>query len=341
MSARGTRGGPGVLVLGALALATACAPGSQAVQAAGQLGLGGRRATRSFLELVPDAPFVTAFRGERLVEFFYEVDGEPRTLRYREDVGSNGEGMFAVEGIEALEGTDNPALFRLMHTNRANFMYRYRDFRIRDLDRFLRNFDARIVDESRDVAGVQCSALHIERRSGATTHFEVCIDPATGLVMSWEERAQDGALLSRVYFETFELGGDLAGLDLVTNRYSPQPLDENDPDEELGFNLWRPTLPPTGYELDSAASFVDETGRTWAKLVYGNGADHVFFLQGEPLVADPVPVGQNTSDFLERVVVGPWTMIHGTIDDVPVILMGKVAGGQLKDMLQSALNARF
>lgn len=304
---------------GALALGLASCSGTSGAPV-------GDSETHQLLEQMPDAPFASAYRGRRRVELHYEDQGIPAVVEYVEDVEADGSGRFGIEVVDVRSAAVDPELFGILQHARQVFNYRYRDFRVRDLRAFLRNYRVQVVDEHATVAGVDCVELLVARESGGIGPYRVSVDPQTGLVLRWEQRTDDGRLLGLVEFENIVFGPPQVERQLVERNLETRTL------EELDFEVCEPTRPPSGYQLESTGAVVDPLGRTWARLVYGDGVEQVFFLHRAPEGPDP----EHAPGRVERIVIGPWTVVVGEVKGRSLIAVGKVHEDELFLMIQSA-----
>ena len=301
---------------------------------------------RAFLEKVPTAPFETRFSGQRHVRLTYALGGTPHTLEYDELVISDGHGQFSIVpgAVAAPPMTQEQAeLFAVLQERRDGFFFRYRDFRIRDLRGFLRNWTAYDTGLEQTIAGRVCSVLEFRRSQGteATSWYRAWIDPQTGLVLRSDEFDADGNQLARVDFRSFTLTPDLSQATLHGDRSLPAPIDmAEDTTASLGFRLLQPRILPDGYRQEKAESVTDGTN-TWARLVYGDGVEQLFFLQTAAAVA-PSTGDMETMELRPATVrvfhVGPWTVAQGNFRHVRAIVMGKTDEPTLLRMLKSAIH---
>ena len=299
---------------------------------------------RTFLEKVPTAPFETAFSGQRHVRLSYTVAGAPRVLEYDELVISDGQGQFSiVPGTVTTPAMnqEQAELFAVLQERRDGFFFRYRDFRIRDLRGFLRNWSAYDTGLEQTIAGRVCSVLEFRRTQAPnpTSWYRAWIDPQTGLVLRSDEFDADGNQLARVDFRSFTLTPDLTHTALHGDRSLPAPIDLTaDTSGSLGFRLLQPRILPDGYRQEKAESVTDGSN-TWARLVYGDGVEQLFFLQ---TAADGAPSTGGIEEIRPATVrvfhVGPWTVVQGNLSHVRAIVMGKADEPTLVRMLKSAIH---
>jgi hypothetical protein len=205
-------------------MALACGvPAGDAAMVEHELGVGEGQENAAdaggpgFLELMADAPFLTAYQGVRRVHMRQTVRDQTGELEYREDVACDGAGNFDVDCLDLTGGglsDDDRELFLLMQDLREGFVLRYRDFRIRDLVRCLESHAITLEGGGFIVAGVSCERIRVERIEGSTFYYLAWVDPQTGLVLRWEQRALDHLLLAEVEFESLVYQPDLSGRQL-------------------------------------------------------------------------------------------------------------------------------
>jgi hypothetical protein len=284
----------------------------------------------NFLAAMPSAPFRTNYRGVRRLEFHLDNAGIPTVLAYREEVGSNGTGKFAIETIEALSILRDPDLFLLLQDQRQGFTYRYRDFQVRDRALFDQNYDVVVVAGPTVVANTDCIQIHVQLRNNPVRFYLADVHARSGLVLRWEERElSTNSLLGRMEFETFQLGADVSDMNLRDRLFPAAPIDlSGDTGAQVGFEVLQPTDIPTGFQVEFAESLIDDLGRTWAKLVYSDGVDRVVFMHRAQTQGEILP------GLVESLTVGPWTAVFGEVNGYPVIVMGKVAEPELLDLLK-------
>ena len=295
---------------------------------------GSARPEPGFLARMPDAPFETRYRGTRRVRMEYSVLGQPHVLSYREDVASDGAGKFNVVPLEVTSdglSTYEEELFLTLWENREGFIYRYRDFRVRDVDRFLASYAVVLEGGDDVIAGVRCERMRAERLDHPTAYFRAWVEPRTGLVLKWEERTLPGVLLAEVEFESIDFEPDLATIELRDALFELEELDlAADLSEQVGFPVLEPQLLPAGYRLVSATTFTDPQGRAWLKRMYGDGGDELALLQSQPENSGPV---QGKIDWLE---VGAWVVLDGEVERSRIVAMGRVTLDELRLLVQSS-----
>jgi hypothetical protein len=286
---------------------------------------------------IPDAPWTVTYRGTRVVEAHYTIAGAPADLVYREEVGSDGQGNFAIVPLDVLVPTlANEPLFLLVQQARQGFFYRYRDFLIRDLGLFFENYTVTDLATQKIVAGRLCEQFRLQRLADATCYYEIAVDSANSLILHYKEFSLTGELLMQMMYESLDLAPDLSDLTLQGELFPTIPLDlGGDPSADLGFALQVPQLPPAGFQLQTAERLESGTD-VWAKLIYGDGAERVIFMHS----AQELGVQSSNATevgVVDRYTVGPWTVVTGRINRTPIMLMGKVPETELFEMLRSLL----
>ncbi len=288
------------------------------------------------------APSNVSHSGVRRVEQYWLVDGQPRELRYREQVSSDGAGLFAVDATELLapaSTAQQTALFLVLQKAREGFVQRYRDFAVRDVDSFVRNYS--IIDTGAlvTVAGRSCNEYIVQRTAGESVRYQIAVDAQTALVLRARQESASGTLLSLVEFESLNLAPTHAGVawhqPLTDER--TLPADPGLARAQLGFE---PRLPRTDgglFALKSATSIEapNPAGAgtlMWAKHTLTDGVEVVFFLHGGP---DTAP----GRDDIVRVApaVGPWNTAEGSLHGELYTAMGRVPVEDLLDLLEAAL----
>lgn len=305
--------------------------------------------TSQSLEAVPfgvaNALDRQAHEGVRLVEFF-APDGS--RLAYREHVATDGQGRFTIGATELVEGKgQDPDLFALLQNASQGFLYRYRDFAIRNGERFDHNYEWVERAEARTVAGRPCRVIHVVGRRGERGSYVLALDAETGIVLASEERDRDGRRVHAVTYESFDAEPELVGIDWHVVVNEERPLDLNQSlSAQVGAEVLEPRLLPAGYAWSEAAT-VDDGQRSWLKATYTDGVRTVLFLQGldatdkngidtSSLPARP-ETGPSASDRVTVYSMGAVTVVQGRVAGTDVIALGRVPEAELLDLIESAL----
>lgn len=302
--------------------------------AAAEQALGERLAVLPRLREARDV----AHAGTRRVELYERSGDDARYLAYRERVASDGAGAFALEPVEPLTDVAGGwSSFALVQRQRAKFLVRYRDFAVRDEALFLRNYRLYDRGPAAPVAGRACEHLSVRRADGSHG-YELALDEETGLLLDAIELDGEGRVLSRVTYESLELRPDLSSV--VFHRSTIEEVDhalDLALRESFQAPLLEPRLLPQGYELRQASTLLDDQDQRWAKLVYTDGVETLFFAQAlrdeRAAALPPLPEG----DELLVLQQGAVTMASGNIRGERLVLAGKVGSRALLDLVESSL----
>lgn len=327
--------------------ASTSAPSTDTITSAGSRasanGLLGSTTGPSFLDKVTNAPFVTAYRGTRhTLDRLGAGSGQVIEFEVIELVASDGQGNFTVEVEDVLAPPMPQALedqHALLQSYRVAFSYRYRDFRIRDLQRFWKNY--LVIDHGvlRKIAGLDCSELEVRRHDGRGNVYTIAVEPSSGLILQEEEHTPNGILVRKLWYESFQFDADLSDLQLTGGPSQWAEFDLNQPGG-IGFGLLPPSATPSGFLFESVGKRIgaDPSGATWVRFVYGDGAEQVFFMHSDESLrpGDPAIAGV-TNDRVRVAQYGFWTVAEGKIRGLHTIAIGKVDVNELLLMLQSAI----
>lgn len=335
----------GLLLLASL-LATGCDRSSaeDRAQAAAPLALTVEGTTAGLLDRIVRAPFDVAYRGTRRVETSVPREGgAPLAFVTLESVAADGQGRFVVETT----AVDAPSLsqetreaLELLQNARQSFLYRYRDFRIRDLLLAGQSWTVRDTGSPRIVASRACVELEFRRRDETGSRYVAAVDPASGLVLAWSEHSLDGALISQVEFDELDLAPDLEGVAWAEPDREGRTLaaDEDEADA-LGVAPARPRLLPAGFRAHERR-VVSSAEARWFVRAYGDGIESFFFVHARPS-QPPVALaaGLEPGSAVVRVYsLGAWTIAeHQRADGEVLMVIGKAAEVDLVRTLRSSL----
>jgi hypothetical protein len=334
----------GLGMVASLALALAgCGPTAAPERGTQQAG-----AARSPSILRGDPRLTVAHTGIRRIEHPRST-GPARS--FRERITTDGQGRYSIEPLDALAGSAADwQTFELLQRAREGFLFRYRDFLVRDPRLFERNW--RTVDLGRTalVAGRSCALYRVDRLDGAATTFELSIDAGTGLVLASQERDAGGELVAAMTYESLDLHPDSTGTVWHVPSNEERVVDplRSDLFGEIGAEPLRPRLLPPGYGPLETATVGDGQGRRWFKLTYSDGIEPLFFFQaledglsGSVQGATPhsgARLGHSPSPSSVSVFqVGAATAIQGTVDGRQLIVIGKAPKAELLDLIESSL----
>jgi hypothetical protein len=337
-AASGTSIALGLMLCGAFATA-GCerieAPGD-APREALQAGTAGRPGFT-----LADPRLGVAHAGIRRLEFPLAA-GPARS--FREEITTDGHGRYSIQPVDALEASGSAwEEFELVQRAREGFLFRYRDFLVRDPRLFARNW--RVTDEERsvEVAGRHCDLHRVERTEGEPVVFELSVDAETGLVLASQELDARGQLVAAMTYESVRFDPDLDAVVWHVRANEEVVLGpgvDGAPEQgtEDGVRL-QPRLLPRGYGPLETATVVDGNGARWLKRTYSDGVEPLFFFQALGGSAGGarqarVPVSASTVTVFE---VGAAKAIQGEVDGFELMVIGKAPQSELLDLIESAL----
>lgn len=293
--------------------------GTQA-SSAGTSAAGGREGADLLTRLADGG--LPMHQGVRRVELS-EGPTSPFTLIYREEISVSEDGRFAIDPLEILQPQMSPSkreLFLLMQKTREGFFYRHRDFRIRDLGRFIEQYTVTQSPGVVFVANRECLELDIRKTGGVGDRRVICVDPLTGLCLRTEEFDGDGFLLALYEYESLNLSPSFAA-ELSGGPTEWLPI----ADAALSTQVLSPLWIPEGYAHRATEETVDAVGTQWVRHRFTDGAEPLFLMH-DLLPAGSVPTNRLTGNTLTRVwvhKVGLWTVVEGTAGDTHLIVLGK------------------
>lgn len=331
------------LAVAASLLMPACDGGGGSAAGQGALALEAASGA-PLIERLAAAADATRFQGVRRFEVRWSEEGKPKTLVYRERVSADGEGRYALELLDLLAppaGQTEQALFELQHQMRQGFVQRYRDFRIRDLDLFLANYQVLDLGRTVQVAGHACADLDVRRALAPERVYRVAVELQTGLPLRVREESLAGDLLALTEYESLDLVPDLAAVAFFEPARDEQPLagDAGAAAAQLGYPPVVPKLVPDPWRPIAAAWVEDPTDpqRPWAKYTYSDGLEAIVYLHGGPV--DPqtqlLQAGPG-GDLVQHVSLAAWTALQGRVREQRVLAVGKAPRDLLLSLIQSA-----
>ncbi len=296
----------------------------------------------------PEFLLERAHTGQRRVTFY---DSNGVRTSFIERIATDGHGRFAVEPVEALTPLNTDfETFQLQQISQQGFVFRHRDFAIRDLGLFQENWTLWLLGDNEKVAGRLCDRF-LAKRPGVQNApgYQVWID-SKGFVLAYRELNAAGELLSEVRYLTYNDSPSQEVLDAV---YWHEPgIDETleldwtqDLEPQLdGARIFQPRWLPTGYELRRATR--DTIGEDrWLRLKYTDGVESIFFAVDLPDLVDPGGVDIDTpftpqTHRPDRVMVfesGRTAAVEGMLRGREVMAVGKTTTDLLLDLVESAL----
>jgi hypothetical protein len=302
-------------------------------------------ATASILTKMAGAAQRVPFQGTRRVEARWMEGTTAKSLIYTELATGNGAGGFAIEPLELIEPALPPAQanqFLVLQRNREGLFFRYRDFALRDFDLFEANWSANVTGEVGEIAGRVVERLLVKRRAGGDRRYLVDVDSENGLVLRAVEELLDGTLVSKVEFQTLDLDPDFSAVSFHQALTNEVTLSTNltSVARALEFQPHAPKQLPRGYELIEVAKLVDpHANRAWAKLVYSDGVDVLFFVESES--ADTPShqiqgIPPSEPGTVRALTIGTWTVLQAHYGSRDSVVLGKQGELALADAIRSA-----
>ncbi len=285
--------------------------------------------TRALYQSSATAPLEVAHAGVRRLHLFERGEETTRHLAYRELVVTDGLGNFTLEPFEVLTDLEaRPEEFLRRQKLHEGFHFRYRDFAIRDLRLFRKNYELVPLGEGLALAGRAAWPYRIEPREAGRNAFEVALDAQTGIVLRYVELDADGLPLLGMEYESFSLNPPIE--QVAFHRATAQ---ETVARPERIRSALRPRLLPRGFEELGEPGEVESPtgGASWLKRVYGDGLQSVFFLS-----RPAPPSGQPGPDQVLVGKVGNVNTVHAFLGDHEMIAVGKLATTELLSLVDSA-----
>jgi hypothetical protein len=303
------------------------------------------------IAILQAAPDTVAHSGLRRFESHYALEGVQYDQEYTEEVWFDGQGRYSIQPDRVLSHpTLPPDLFAQLQRARAGFVHRYRDFRLVDPLAFGSNYAFTSLGQPITYLGRVAWNVEIQRKAdvggqSGGRRYLLTTDVETGLVLACEERSADGALLSRMAYESIDFAPELSDVDWHVPDNQEQRLELTVPIAgQVAFPVLVPKLLPAGYKPFEVATVVDTDGRTWLKTTLTDGVESLFFVQAEP---EPAPPSSTDIDSIigapiqdDHVYVwqaGSVTVMQGTVMGFDLIAVGKVGEDALLELLDSAL----
>ena len=289
------------------------------------------------------APTQTRFSGERQIWMRNGSDAAERVLAYSETVYADGLGGFTIEPGTVTQpqlSSGQRDVFEILQRAREGFLFRYRDFTIRDADLLTQNYTVQDTGTTVSVAGRNCTELRFDRQLAPRRSYVVAVDQVTCLVLRIEELDASNLPTMRMEFTSFDPAPDLTGLTMHQDL-AATPIDpSSDTRLTLGFALRLPQV-LHGFQFVDAES-VDYDGRTWARVHYHDGVEPLLYLYSSrvALPGGSLPAADDDLSKAQLVRVftaGAWTIIQCKRGGNEFILAGKLDEPRLLETLRSAV----
>jgi negative regulator of sigma E activity len=207
-----------------------------------------------------------------------------------------------------------------MQKTREGFFYRHRDFRIRDLGRFVEQYTVTQSPGVVFIANRECLELDIRKNDGLGDRRVVCVDPLTGLCLRTQEFNGDGSLLGLYEYESLNLSPSFAA-ELSGGPTVWRPIT----DSALSAQALSPLWIPEGYAPRATEETVDAMGTQWVRHRFTDGAEPLFLMH-DLRPTGSAPTNRLTGNALTRVwvhTVGAWTVVEGRAGDTHLVVLGK------------------
>jgi hypothetical protein len=344
------RNGFGILLVG-LALLGGCGKESAETAPAG-VPLAPSTQT-SLVDLIAVAPTGVPYEMTRRYEAYWGQGLQANSILYRERAFGDGAGNFAIEPVEVLEpsmSTNQENLFLLVQSARAGFFFRHRDFAIRDKNKFNRHWQLVDTGVTTQMLGRTCAQLQVQRQKNPERVYHLAVDVANGLVLRSEEKTLAGVTVALLEVESLNLTPSLGGVMFHQPVTQIFELGSSNPSQSrLAFIPAQPKLVPKGYHLTQSSAVIDpSTDEAWARYIYSDGLEEVFFLHGGKQEAvntsgglgslsnAPPTGGAKAEDVVKTFEMGVWTVVWGEVKGERFLSMGKLPLDGLLDLVESA-----
>ncbi len=277
----------------------------------------------------------------RRVEVYdYSAPEATRFTAYRELVASDGAGQFVLEPFQALSAvTPDIATFLNKLRLRAGFLYRYRDFAVRDRAA-LRATQTVTELAPTTVAGRACRVFRYERTDGRA--WEVAVETAHDLVLRSAEFDVEGQLAALVECELIDDSPDHSSIVFHVSSNAEAPVALADVEGLTEYAVQIGGELPEGYRLSAASTVLEASGRAWLKLLYTDGIDPLFFLvaprpgAGGPGGSAP-PSTTTRPGMIHAYRFAGRTALQGEFDGQELIVLGKPDLAELVALVESSL----
>jgi negative regulator of sigma E activity len=303
------------------------------------------------LERIVAAAQTQPYCGTRVFERTSQLDSRLPDYEFRELVGSDGQGRFLVDLTDVISpvlAPDREELVKFLQNNTQGLVFRFRDFAIRRLDLFLRNYAVIDLGRSPTVADRPCQEFEFVRLGADEPRFRVAVDDETAILLRVIETDAAGHEVGRVAFETFDTDLDALPPDLRwhQSRIGEEAVTPERAAEKFGQEVRLPRWVPQGYQL-AALDVVElfdnpkQASQRWLRATYDDGALPLFVLQGPPRDAFGGAAGtpQQLSLQADRVTHwerAPWILLEGSIEGRDLMLVGRLGLSEAHHVLDSA-----
>ena len=348
-----------LLPLGRAALLTAATAVAGLVGSCGQVDLltpEEAALVGDVLGMVKIAPDTVAFDGERHIERF---EGEFSTLltAHIERVQADGQGGFNIDPLQVLQsGAISSEQLLILEDSRVGWNWRFRDFRIHDIEAALQNYSILSFGESTTVAGRACQHLDVAITwDPFTILHSIDVDVQTGLVLRHEVLENQDQLRYRSEYTSISFTDLEPFVPHTLHTEFEEFASIGDLEDDLGFELQVPRTLPDGFHRQQFGKLADSPGSTWGLVQFTDGIEPLFLLSRPRIdptgrVPDPKIAGVGVSvskfdaptsesdgeDLMSGRVEGALSILQADLGAQRLIAVGRVPMVELRYWLDSA-----
>jgi hypothetical protein len=311
------------------------APGTQPLQIASP---GAPLFTRA------DPRLTVAHAGTRMLAF---TTGEGASHSFSERIVTDGLGRFSIRPVALVDaGAFEWDAFELLQLTREGYLFRYRDFVVRDPQLFASNWILVEHPGTELVAGRTCRRFRVERRGDHPSAYELWIDAESELLLASEQYDPNGQRVASMRYESVDYAPDLTGAIWHVAAREEHVLDPLVPiGDQLERRVLEPRLLPGGYARTEAATV--QADKEWLRLTYHDGVEPLFFFQAlalpqagrlaraeSPSTSSHVPAATSSVVVFR---VGAARVVQGFVDGYELMVIGTAPEVELLDLIESAL----
>ncbi len=295
-----------------------------------------------------------AYKGYRL--YFFDFGDGRRLQEEKIAVKPEGKGKvsFRLELSAILDsrmkgrgGVLNLSLAQALFSMREGSNFKFRGFRIHNLDLALRNYSFRAQGEDK-VAGRACRVLMVVPKDKDRRAWKVWIDTKTGLVLKYWEISPEGQVVSGMEMEAQGLQvGPRTSFRDVGKWWRPSGKSRTfrslgEAEKAFKADAVVPSYLPWGYMLMEIRLAKSTAGRPFLVLTYTDGIDTFSVIQGRPQgkpdkVAPPVGGDLGSPLVIHRYRLGCLTQLWATVQGRMIMLVGRMSTQEVPLVFQTML----
>ena len=287
------------------------------------------------------------FRGFRL--YFFDFGQGKRLQEERIAVRPGGKGGvdFHLELTAILDsrtrsgGTVNLTLAQALFSLREGANFRYRGFRIHNLDLALRNYDFLLQQGTDLVAGRPCRVIFVYPKERDRRAWKIWLDAETKLVLKYLEISPQGKTVSGMEMEAqlFQVGRRVSFQD-IRNWWRPSNASHSfkslgEAEKAFGVPALVPSYIPSGYMLMEIRVTMDSGKRPYLVLTYTDGIDTFSVIQGKPTGGSKHSQGE--PPVIHRYTLGCLTQLWTTIQGRMIMMVGRMSAEEVPLVFQTLL----